>query len=210
MAKDESASCIFLHNCNFLKYLKSTLWKSLKNQILRFFSSIIWKLQNLWIQKYIYLFYSNSITEQNWNIRCHLSKSSKEAKSSKRPPTNWSFLWRNARFGWIMITELPALVFVLFAWYRWVSSTPFQVPFHVLVHFRNRGISSTIICKWSVQKTFQQHFSIFSKSVCYGFYLIRNVAFTLISFAVLNWDDYLSVQLPFELRFRHWFSCFKW
>ena len=51
LAKEESASCIFLHNCNFLKYLKSTLWKSLKNQILRFFSSIIWKLQNLWIQK---------------------------------------------------------------------------------------------------------------------------------------------------------------
>jgi hypothetical protein len=27
----------------------------------------------------------------------------------------------------------------------------------------------------------------------------KNVAFTLISFAVLKWDDYLSVQLPFEL-----------
>ena len=30
LAKEESASCIFLHNCNFLKYLKSTFWKSLK------------------------------------------------------------------------------------------------------------------------------------------------------------------------------------
>ena len=27
----------------------------------------------------------------------------------------------------------------------------------------------------------------------------RTVAFTLISFAVLKWDDCLSVQLPFEL-----------
>ena len=32
-----------------------------------------------------------------------------------------------------------------------------------------------------------------------GFYLKMNVAFTLISFAVLKWDDCLSVQLPFEL-----------
>ena len=31
--------------------------------------------------------------------------------------------------------------------YRWVSSTPFRVPFHVLVRFRNRGIISIIICK---------------------------------------------------------------
>ena len=27
----------------------------------------------------------------------------------------------------------------------------------------------------------------------------KNVAFTLISFAVLKWDDCVSVQLPFEL-----------
>ena len=27
----------------------------------------------------------------------------------------------------------------------------------------------------------------------------KNVAFTLISFIVLKWDDCLSVQLPFEL-----------
>ena len=84
-------------------------------------------------------------------------------------------------------------------WLRWVSSTPFRVPFHVLVCFWNRGIISIIICKWSVQKTFQQHFSIISKSVCYDFYLKRNVAFTLISFDVLKWDDCLSVQLPVQL-----------
>ena len=28
----------------------------------------------------------------------------------------------------------------------------------------------------------------------------KNVAFTLNSFAVLKWDDRLSVQLPFELQ----------
>ena len=27
----------------------------------------------------------------------------------------------------------------------------------------------------------------------------KNVAFTIISFAVLKWDDCLSVQVPFEL-----------
>ena len=46
---------------------------------------------------------------------------------------------------------------------------------------------------------FQQHFSIISKSVCCGFYLKKNVAVTLISFAALKWDDCLSAQLPFEL-----------
>ena len=30
-------------------------------------------------------------------------------------------------------------------------------------------------------------------------YIKKNVAFTLISFAVLKWDECLSVQLPFEL-----------
>jgi hypothetical protein len=46
---------------------------------------------------------------------------------------------------------------------------------------------------------FQQHFSIISKSVCCGFYMKKNVAFALISFAVLKLYDCLSVQLPFEL-----------
>ena len=45
---------------------------------------------------------------------------------------------------------------------------------------------------------FQQDFSIISKKCC-GFYIKKNVAFTLIHFAVLKWDDYLSVQLQFEL-----------
>ena len=46
---------------------------------------------------------------------------------------------------------------------------------------------------------FQQHFSIISKFVCCGFYIKKNVALTLISFAILKWDECLSVQLPFEL-----------
>ena len=33
---------------------------------------------------------------------------------------------------------------------------------------------------------FQQHFSIISKFICCGFYMKKNVAFTLISFAVLK------------------------
>ena len=46
---------------------------------------------------------------------------------------------------------------------------------------------------------FQQHFSIISKFVFCGFYIKKNAAFTLISFALLKWDECLSVQLPFEL-----------
>ena len=45
---------------------------------------------------------------------------------------------------------------------------------------------------------FQQHFSIISKFVWVGFYMNKNVAFTLIPFAVLKWDDCLSVQLPLD------------
>ena len=52
-----------------------------------------------------------------------------------------------------------------------------------------------IICKWLVQKDF----TIISRFVCCGCYMKTNVAFALISFAVLKWDDCLSVQLPFEL-----------
>jgi hypothetical protein len=46
---------------------------------------------------------------------------------------------------------------------------------------------------------FQLHFTIISKFVCCGCYMKKNAAFTLISFAVLKWDDCLSVQVPFEL-----------
>ena len=46
---------------------------------------------------------------------------------------------------------------------------------------------------------FQQHCSIISKFVCCGVYIKKNVALTFISFAVLKWDECLSVQLPLEL-----------
>jgi hypothetical protein len=46
---------------------------------------------------------------------------------------------------------------------------------------------------------FQHHFTIISKFVCCGCFMKKNVAFTLTSFAVLKWDDCLSVQVPFQL-----------
>ena len=45
---------------------------------------------------------------------------------------------------------------------------------------------------------FHHHFTIISKFVCCDCYTEKNVAFTLISFAVLKGDDCLSVQAPFE------------
>ena len=45
---------------------------------------------------------------------------------------------------------------------------------------------------------FQQHCSIISKFVCCGFYMKKNVAFTLISFAILKGDEY-SFELPFQI-----------
>ena len=42
---------------------------------------------------------------------------------------------------------------------------------------------------------------IISKFVCCGFYVKKNVVFTLISFGVLKSDECLSVRLPFELPF---------
>ena len=46
---------------------------------------------------------------------------------------------------------------------------------------------------------FQYHFTIISKFVSCGCFIKKNVAFALISYAVLKWDDCLSVQVPFEL-----------
>jgi hypothetical protein len=46
---------------------------------------------------------------------------------------------------------------------------------------------------------FQHHFSIISKFVCCDRYMKKNVAVTLISFAVLKRDDCLSLQVTFEL-----------
>ena len=51
----------------------------------------------------------------------------------------------------------------------------------------------------TISEGFQQHFSIISKFVYCGFYVKKNVAFTLISFSSLKWDECLSVLLTFEL-----------
>jgi hypothetical protein len=42
---------------------------------------------------------------------------------------------------------------------------------------------------------------IISKFVFCGFYVKKNLVFTLISFGVLKSDECLSVRLPFELQF---------
>ena len=53
-----------------------------------------------------------------------------------------------------------------------------------------------IICKWlGNSKGFQCHL----KKIFCGCYMKKNVAFTLISFALLKWDDCLSIQVSFEL-----------
>ena len=51
----------------------------------------------------------------------------------------------------------------------------------------------------SSSERFQHNYTIISKFVCCGCYMKKNVAFALISFAVLKRDDCLSVQVPFEL-----------
>ena len=79
-----------------------------------------------------------------------------------------------------------------------LSNFPFIYQFHFLM--------TTLVKSafWNpadllIFKSFQQHFSIISKFVCCGFYIKKDVAFTLISFALLKWHQCLSVQLPFEL-----------
>ena len=59
---------------------------------------------------------------------------------------------------------------------------------------------------------FQHHTTISSKFVCCDCYMKKNVAFTLISFAVLKWDDCLSVlvQIPIQLLLKleaNWLEC---
>ena len=46
---------------------------------------------------------------------------------------------------------------------------------------------------------FQHHFNIISKFVPSGCYIKENIAYTIISLAVLKSDECLSFQLPFEL-----------
>ena len=48
------------------------------------------------------------------------------------------------------------------------------------------------------------HFSIISKFGCCDCYMKKNVPFALISFAVLKWDDRLSVQVQFTRSKCEW------
>ena len=57
-----------------------------------------------------------------------------------------------------------------------------------------------IICKWLVQKDFNNISASFQNL----FVVVVHLAYTLISFAVLKWDECLSVQLPFELPVQIW------
>ena len=49
-----------------------------------------------------------------------------------------------------------------------------------------QGFYSVHHLQMTSSEGFQQHFSVISKFVCCGFYMKKNVAFTLISFAVLK------------------------
>ena len=65
-------------------------------------------------------------------------------------------------------------------------------------HFRTGCLVSQEFAN-SSSEGFQHHFIIISKSVCYGWYMKKNVAFTIIYFAVLKLDDFLSDQVPLGL-----------
>ena len=78
--------------------------------------------------------------------------------------------------------------------YLWLNDYHFLLSLICLAYS-----SLFIICKWLVQKDFSIISPSFQKKICWDCYMKKNVAFTLISFAVLKWDDCLSVQVPFEL-----------
>ena len=98
------------------------------------------------------------------------------------------------RFNWIKTQNQKlhkrTLVGFIYTFWYFLSSTS---------SILKQGFQSIHHLQMTSSEGFQQHFSVLSKSVCYGFYMIKNVAFTLISFAVLKRDDCLSVQLPFQL-----------
>ena len=97
----------------------------------------------------------------------------------------------------VMFSNLRRLI-VIDSFHLCLFDFPFIYQFHFLM--------TTLVKSafWNpadllIFKSFQQHFSIISKFVCCGFYIKKDVAFTLISFALLKWHQCLSVQLPFEL-----------
>ena len=104
--------------------------------------------------------------------------------------------WGSTRFGTLRTQPDPKTGWDSF--HLCLFDFPFIYQFHFLM--------TTLVKSafWNpadllIFKSFQQHFSIISKFVCCGFYIKKDVGFTLISFALLKWDECLSVQLPFEL-----------
>ena len=74
----------------------------------------------------------------------------------------------------------------------------------VLPSFLNKVESTLDALFWPeteliVQNDFKNISASIQNLFVVGFAWKKNVAFTFISFAVLKWDDCLSVQLPFEL-----------
>ena len=81
---------------------------------------------------------------------------------------------------------------------RWVSSTPFNIPFHLPVHSRIEALVSS-----SFANVNQKDFSIISTSFQNLFVVLlhkKECSFnTLPSFVILKLDECLSFQLPFVL-----------
>ena len=81
---------------------------------------------------------------------------------------------------------------------RWVSSTPFNIPFHLPVHSRIEALVSS-----SFANVNQKYFSIIPTSFQNLFVVLlreKECSFnTLTSFIVLKLDECLSFQLPFVL-----------
>jgi hypothetical protein len=74
------------------------------------------------------------------------------------------------------------------------------------LHFWNQCIPTkkmsyvpSLRSTFSLNLSIEEGCTIISKFACCGCYMKKNVAFTLISSAVLKWDDCLSVQVPFQL-----------
>ena len=94
-----------------------------------------------------------------------------------------------------------AFTLISFALLKWHQCLSVQLPFENTC-WDTSSVASRAGSELTSSEEFQQHFSIISKFVCFGFYIKKDKAFTLISFALLKWDECLSVQLPFELPFQ--------
>ena len=98
----------------------------------------------------------------------------------------YSFVHKHTQMGKsfcdLLATELseqcfPSQVGFIYTFWYSLSSTN---------SILEQGFQSIHHLQMTSSEEFQQHFSIISKVVCCGFYMKENVAFTLISFAVLK------------------------